>query len=435
MKTFHQRIGPTDAECIWQTLHQSNFIDAQAKTIIVHDMGRMRARLRNIQSSFPGTALHALAIKANPLLEVLREAVGCGAGLEAASLEELRLALAAGCAPEKIVFDSPAKTESEIDEALKLGVHLNANGFDELHRIARYVSESPTKSPVGLRINPEVSAGAISDTSVGSVGSKFGVSLSRDRAKIVESFQQYPWLTGLHVHVGSQGCGMDLLATAVEKVAKLQNELVATAERSIPWLNIGGGLPARYDDDSDPPSPQEYATELKRRVPSLWQNDTKLVTEFGRSVQTGCGIALSRVEYARACEPPEAEGMMAVIHLGADFLLRPVYRSSDWKHEFLVLDHQGEIKTAPTRTTTIAGPLCFAGDMIARQIDLPEVVAGDWIAIRDCGAYTLSMWSRHCSRGIPAVVGYDSEADQPADTGRLLRRGESPEDIVKFWSL
>ena len=70
----------------------------------------MRSRIAQLQSAFPKGTLHALAIKANPLVEVLREAVNAGAGLEAASIEEVHLALAADCPPERIVFDSPAKT-------------------------------------------------------------------------------------------------------------------------------------------------------------------------------------------------------------------------------------------------------------------------------------------------------------------------------------
>jgi diaminopimelate decarboxylase len=80
---------------------------------------------------------------------------------------------------------------------------------------------------------------------------------------------------------------------------------------------------------------------------------------------------------------------------------------------------------------SVAGPLCFAGDVLARDVLLPPVDEGDWIVIRDVGAYTLSMWSRHCSRGIPAVIGYDPQRTQPM---RLLRRGETPDDVVRYWS-
>jgi diaminopimelate decarboxylase len=88
-------------------------------------------------------------------------------------------------------------------------------------------------------------------------------------------------------------------------------------------------------------------------------------------------------------------------------------------------------KSGQPTPLTIAGPLCFAGDIVARDVLLPPVDEGDWIIIRDVGAYTLSMWSRHCSRGMPPVFGYDP---QNPNTLRILRRGESPADVVHFWS-
>jgi diaminopimelate decarboxylase len=75
--------------------------------------------------------------------------------------------------------------------------------------------------------------------------------------------------------------------------------------------------------------------------------------------------------------------------------------------------------------------LCFAGDIIARDVMLPPIETGDWILIRDVGAYTLSMWSHHCSRGIPAVLGYEPGHKSPL---RVLRKPETVDDVVRFWS-
>jgi diaminopimelate decarboxylase len=157
----------------------------------------------------------------------------------------------------------------------------------------------------------------------------------------------------------------------------------------------------------------------------LFGEDIQLITEFGRAIHANCGLAVSRVEYVKPAQ------RLAVIHLGADFLLRPVYRPEDWKHEFFVLDANGLPKSGAASPVTIAGPLCFSGDVVARDIPLPPIEPGDWIVIRDVGAYTLSMWSRHCSRGIPAVIGYDP---QSSGSLRVLRHAETPADVVRFWS-
>lgn len=271
---------------------------------------------------------------------------------------------------------------------------------------------------------PWSGGGAIAHTSVSQANSKFGVPLVSEKAKIVAAFAEHEWLSGLHVHVGSQGCGLPLLVDAAERVAELRREIVAHTGRNVANIDIGGGLSTVYRGGNLAPTPAEYRTLLEKRTPDLFSDEVRLITEFGRAVQANCGLAVSRVEYVKP-----AQGL-AVIHLGADFLLRPVYRPDDWAHEFYVLDRQGEPKAGPATAITLAGPLCFAGDIVAPNVLLPAMEVGDWIVIRDVGAYTLSMWSRHCSRGIPAVLGYDPQQAEPV---RVLRRAETPADVVSFW--
>ncbi|TWU59006.1 Diaminopimelate decarboxylase [Rubripirellula tenax] len=436
MSAFHQRISPPQIESIFAKLASEGFLGDDVKSVIVHDVARMQQRIAMLQDAFPDGTLHAIAIKANPVVEILRAAVDAGAGLEAASIEEVTLALAAGCPPDRIIFDSPAKTVAEIRQTLERGIHVNVDNFDELDRVALILKASPSDakptSTIGLRVTPEVGAGSISHTSVGNRGSKFGVSISRDREQILAAFARHAWLVGLHIHVGSQGCPMEQLCDAAEKIESLRQEIQSHTGRAVPVVDIGGGLPAPYDDDHQPASPDAYAAELGRRVPTLFDGNVRLVTEFGRSVQAGCGLALSRVEYVRDLPAGDAgeATCMAVIHLGADFLVRPVYRPQDWSHEYAVLDASGRLRDEPDDRISIGGPLCFGGDIPARNVAMPRPRVGDWIAIRDCGAYTLSMWSRHCSRGIPDVIGYDGEARST----RLLRAAESPGGIARFWS-
>lgn len=404
---------------------ESGLVGSDTAAFILHDLAKMRRRIEILRGAFPADTLHALAIKANPLVEVLREAVNAEMGLEAASIEEVHLAFAARCPSEKIVFDSPAKTRAEIRQALDLGVLLNANSLDELARIDVALQTGPSTSPIGLRVNPELGFGTIAQTSVAQAASKFGVSMNKSRRQIVDAFSRWPWLRGLHVHVGSQGCALDMLTGAVKHVNRLRLEIEAQIDRKLDFVDIGGGLPAVYRADQTAPTPQEYAQELRALVGDLVDGPTKLVTEFGRAIQAGCGLTFSRVEYVR---PDQS---MVITHVGADHLMRPVYASADWQHEYYVLTPDGKPKTANGRRWNVAGPLCFAGDVIARDIELPEIEQGDWIVIRDTGAYTLSMWSHHCSRAIPAVIGLDEESESPF---RILRQAEAPSSVVRFWS-
>jgi diaminopimelate decarboxylase len=182
-------------------------------------------------------------------------------------------------------------------------------------------------------------------------------------------------------------------------------------------------VPVAYRSAERAPALEVYVAALRERIPTLFEPGTTLITELGRWIQAGCGFALSRVEYVKAGDVP-----IAVLHLGADFLLRRAYFPEEWHHEFDVLDADGAPKGGPLTPTTLGGPLCFSGDVLARELPLPAVAPGDLVLIHDTGAYTLGMWSRHCSRGIPAVLGVDG------DEIRVLRERERPEDVVAFWS-
>ena len=124
--------------------------------VMVHDLDFLQARLARLQGLLP-SALHAVAVKANPVVALLQGLVAAGAGLETASTGELAVAAAAGCPPERVVFDSPAKTPRDLRAAIDAGLRLNADNLEEVARIAAL---SPS-GRVGLRVNPEVGAGSI----------------------------------------------------------------------------------------------------------------------------------------------------------------------------------------------------------------------------------------------------------------------------------
>lgn len=380
------------------------------RAAIFHDLDRLEGRLSELRGAFPPDTVHGVAIKANPVVELLRVVVDAGMGLEAASWEEVALARAAGCPAERIIFDSPAKTDQELRLAMDLGVWLNVDHVGELERLEGL--GAPGNARVGLRVNPQIGDGAIAFTSTVGRASKFGVRLS-DAPALVERF---PFITGLHVHTGSQGCGLELLGQAAHATAAVAEDL------GLDWVDVGGGVPVRYtEDDPEPPTLEAWAQALST-MPGWGRR--RIVTELGRALHAGTGWALSVIEGVKLVDGVPT----LIVHLGADLLLRRVYRAAEWDHEMLVLDSNGHPKEGAVRSH-VAGPLCFAGDLIARDRELPPAERGDLLLIRDCGAYTLSMWSRHCNRGLPPTLGYRQ------DGVSLLHPGETPADVVRFWSL
>ena len=165
----------------------------------------------------PGTpVLHAFAVKATPLVPVLRLLREEGVGAEVASPGELALARAAGMPPEMTVLDSPAKTPAELREALSLGIAVNADNPQELDRIDTLMRSGAGRSPLGIRVNPQVGGGSIEALSTATATSKFGVALRDEGARewVVQAYLDRPWLTRLHAHTGSQGIPLALMARA-----------------------------------------------------------------------------------------------------------------------------------------------------------------------------------------------------------------------------
>jgi diaminopimelate decarboxylase len=391
--------------------------------VIFYNLSRLDDVLGSLRASFPPNALHTVAVKANPVVEVLRRIQRAGCGAEVASIGELHLALAAGFPAEAIMFDSPVKTRAELEVALKLGITINANSLAELDRINTLHVALGSRSQAGVRINPETGMGAIAATSVAVQRSKFGVSLRESRAALQRAFSEYPWLTGLHLHIGSQGISR---AQLLDGVGAVYDFFVELRER-IRIFNIGGGLPAKYKESDTPIHFGEYAALLRERCPALFDPEVVLVTEFGRALHASCGWVAAKVEYVIEHD----SGATLIVHVGADMFLRKAYRPDDWHHDLSVCDSRGKLHTGPEREFSVAGPLCFAGDYLNRSVLLPASVSeGDYLIVHDSGAYTFSMWSMYNSRQFPAVIGYN-EADGSFD---CLRPRQSIEQIVDFWA-
>ena len=151
------------------------------------------------------------------------------------------------------------------------------------------------------------------------------------------------------------------------------------------------------------------------------------MTEFGRRIHSTTGVCVSKV----AATKISGDLKIAIIHIGADCFLRTAYMPGSWDHRVSAWRRTADTKrNVKTETWSIAGPLCFSGDFVARNIPLPPLSRNDFVVIHDTGAYTLGMWSRYNSRRSPAVWGI-SEDDSSSVV--LLRRRESISDVGRFW--
>ncbi|MFB7571663.1 diaminopimelate decarboxylase [Streptomyces sp. NPDC056165] len=354
----------------------------------------------------PGTpALHAFAVKATPLVPVLRLLHEEGIGAEVASPGELALARAAGVPPARTVLDSPAKTPAELREALELGIAVNADNPQELARIDALVGSAVPRSPLGIRVNPQVGGGSIEALSTATATSKFGVALRDEGARewVVQAYLDRPWLTRLHAHTGSQGIPLALMAQGVARTYELAEEINARAgRRQIDTLDIGGGLPVNFGSEATTPTYARYARLLREVVPGLCEGRYGLVTEFGRSLLAKQGTMVARVEYTKS-----AGGRpVAVTHAGVQVATRTVYVPEAWPLRLAAYDAKGRPKPGPEVVQDVAGPACFAGDLLAEARALAPLEPGDHVAALDTGAYYFAHHYAYNSLPRPGVYGY-----------------------------
>ncbi|MFJ9810624.1 diaminopimelate decarboxylase [Streptomyces sp. NPDC101158] len=370
--------------------------------------------------------LHAFAVKACPLVPVLRLLADTGMGCEVASPGETRLALAAGFPPERIVLDSPAKTRAEIADALVRGIALNADNLGELDRIDA-LRPQDSRSVIGLRINPQVGGGSIVAMSTATPHSKFGVALEDPgvRDRVHEAFLRRPWLTRLHAHVGSQGCPLPLIAQGVAALHRLAEEINArVGRRQVTSLDLGGGLPVNFAGDEVTPTYQDYVRALTDTEPALLDGRYGIVTEFGRSLLAKNGFTAAVVEYVKT----SGGRRIALTHAGAQVAARTVFMPEAWPVRITAHAPDGTPRTTPVVPQDIAGPLCFTGDVVAHERPLPELAEGDLVVLHDTGAYYFSAPWAYNSLPRPGVYGFLHREE--AVTFAMARAPQTMEELA-----
>ncbi|MGK9464496.1 diaminopimelate decarboxylase [Streptomyces sp. G6] len=413
-------LGGTDAEraarrdeAVRAAVEQG-LLGPDAPIVGLLDVAGIRESAAALRAAFdavtaPGTpVLHAFAVKATPLVPVVRLLHEEGIGAEVASPGELALARAAGVPPERTVLDSPAKTPGELREALALGIAVNADNPQELARIDALMADGTSRSPLGIRVNPQVGGGSIEALSTATATSKFGVALRDEGARewVVRACLDRPWLTRLHAHTGSQGIPLALMAEGVAETYALAEEINERAgRRQVDTLDIGGGLPVNFASDETTPSYAAYARVLRETVPGLLDGRYGLVTEFGRSLLAKHGTVVARVEYAKS-----AGGRpVAVTHAGVQVATRTVYAPGAWPLRIAAYDGKGLPKAGPDVVQDVAGPACFAGDLLAAGRALPLLEQGDYAAALDTGAYYFAHHYAYNSLARPGVYGFRTD--------------------------
>ena len=358
----------------------------------VYSYAQIVANYRAFDVAFSAVPrLIAYAVKANSNGAILRCLALQGCGADVVSEGELVHALTAGIPPERIVFAGVGKRKQELERALDAGILMvNVESMGELEAIRLLAGKRRGSARIAVRINPDVAVDTHPYVATGRARDKFVIPVPQAVAAFRYA-STYPELcvAGLHLHIGSQIAEIEPYRRALNVAFPLIEQL---ADEGIPlqYLDIGGGLGISYTGEVVA-GPADLATMITARTPD-WRGT--VIVEPGRAIVGNAGVLVTEVLYRKGGKPAP----FVVVDAGMNDLVRPsLYQAHHTVSPVRRRDGEPQI-------VDVVGPVCESADVLARACPLPAVRPGDYLAIRDAGAYGFSMASAYNSRPRPAEV-------------------------------
>jgi diaminopimelate decarboxylase len=384
--------------------------------LYVYDAATLRARARAYAEPLAhrrGGGFVAFAVKACGTLGVMRILVEEGLGFDVSSEGELAAALAADGNPERMVLHGNAKTDGDIDAAVAAGVRLvMLDGPEESEIVAEAAARHGRRQAVALRITPGIEAGAVAAIQTGGDDSKFGFT-PEQAAETVARVRNEPrlWLEGLHVHLGSQVVDSGTLESAVGWLATFCEEIGLVPR----LLDLGGGLGIAYEDELAP-DPARHAEALSDALAVAFP-DASLVLEPGRSVVGPAGVTLYTVQATKtsidgtryvAMDGGMSDNPRPQLY-GARYTVAAATRMDD----------------APLETVAVAGRHCESGDVLVRDVLLPDPRPGDILVTPATGAYGHALANNYNGVPRPPVIFCRG------GSARVVVRRETYDDLMR----
>ncbi|MCX5726315.1 MAG: diaminopimelate decarboxylase [Candidatus Saganbacteria bacterium] len=392
--------------------------------LYILDEAAIRERCREYKTAFKSKYPNTEIIYASKALcntGVLKIIKDEGLGVDVVSGGELYTALMAGCDPKKIYFHGNAKSQNEIEDALKAGVNrIVVDNFDELKVIDEVSHKAGILADILFRVNPGIEAHTHEFIQTGNIDSKFGISKERVLEGVLLAQKlNHVNFKGLHAHIGSQVLDAAPYKKLVEIMLTLCGEIFNSTKFEVEELNIGGGLGITYVDEAPPDIntlAEAVCSTLKNKCKELGIPEPKLILEPGRSIVGRAGVTAYRVRGIK-----DIPGVRKYVMLdgGMGDNIRPMLYGAKYD---AILGNRANGKDE--EVLTLAGRFCESGDVLIKDISLPKVEINDVLVVLCTGAYNYSMASNYNRVGRPAMVLVSG-----GDANIIVKR-ESYEDLT-----
>jgi diaminopimelate decarboxylase len=366
------------------------------------------------------------AMKANSNLAVMRTLADLGSSFDVVSAGELQRVIAAGGDPRLCVFAGVAKTEAEIEFALRKGIYsFNVESEPEIARINRIAARLKKIAPIAVRINPNIDAHTHSKITTGTYADKFGIQFEQVEGVYARAGKlKNIWLRGVQMHIGSQLTQTTPYELAIKKVTPLVHKLAL--KHGLEFFSPGGGLGIIYRSALASGSPDWWktsaakgiltpATYAKALLPLLRPLGLKILIEPGRFIVGNAGILVTRVEYVKRT----GKKNFVIVDAAMNDLIRPAFYDS--YHEIVPLAKKGGAMIS----SDVVGGICESGDYFCKDRPLPKLGEGDAIALLSAGAYGSVMSSNYNARPLATEV---------LVNGKKFAAVRERQDVAKIWA-
>lgn len=346
-----------------------------------------------------------------------------GFGFDVVSGGEIYTVYKAGIDMSTVLFNGNNKSFDELNLALELGVgRISVDNFFELSLLNEIAKSQNKFADILLRITPGIECHTHEYIQTGHLDSKFGFDLTQIDEAVELILNQYTnlKLLGLHAHIGSQIFETAIYADEIEILVKELARLDEKFGLKLDEVNVGGGLGVKYTDSDEPPSTYEIAdkiiTSLNNAIEKYGIEPPTLFLEPGRSIISTAGVTLYTLGSSK--QVPKGKTYFAVDGGMADNARPSMYQA----------EYYAEVVNKPlqefAKTVTIAGRFCESGDILIKEIQLPELEEGDILCVFNTGAYNYSMASNYNRVQKPAMVLVNN-----SQSDMIIKR-ETLEDLI-----
>ncbi len=394
--------------------------------LYVYDSRIIQAQYAALKSALAGSAEIFYSLKANPAIAVAAQLCLAGAGAEIASITELEVALAAGFAPQHIIFAGPSKTSAILARIIPqdLGA-IVCESYEEFQQIVKLATACRKLTRVLLRVNPAFPVRQAS-LHMGGVASQFGM----DEAWLMPLQHQfmpneYVKIVGLHVFCATRILDADVFLYHTEQILSLATRWSNAWRLPISLLDIGGGIGV-------PLFAGEASFDLQKvnqKLPAMLNifrarhAGVRIILESGRYLVAEAGVFITRIIASKKSQGKHfliTDGGMHC-HLSAAGYGTVLQRNFPLK----LLTKRSPVGSGQQRWH-IVGPLCTPADVIGRNVEWADAQCGDCVMVEKSGAYGAT-----ASPGHFLGYGFPAEVILTATGARLIRQRDSPDDILR----